>query len=126
MWRTFTFALALSLAGLGPVPLSVCALLSFQFAECETPGTQSLCDRINVHESGPQLDSVPDTSCCHITKAPLAEPQFEASDLSLLPPPAPALDSIAALADAEKEYPIEVVKDISPPPIQPLLCTFLI
>jgi hypothetical protein len=126
MRRTITLALALSLAGLGPVPLSVCALVSFQLAECETPSAQSLCEQMDMHQSGSQLDSVADTSCCHIAKAPLPESQFVASDLSLLPAPALALHSIVAPASAEKELSADVVQDISPPPLQPLLCTFLI
>jgi hypothetical protein len=128
MRRTFTLALALSLAGLGPVPLSACALVFFQLAECETPSAQSLCEQMDMHQSGSQLDSVPDTSCCHIAKAPLPESQFEASDLTLLPAPtsAVALDLVAESASAEKEHLADVVQDISPPPLQPLLCTFLI
>lgn len=35
-------------------------------------------------------------------------------------------DSMAALAVAESQNPTDVVADFSPPPIHPLLCTFLI
>ena len=126
MRRAVIIALALGLTALGPVPLSVCALLSSQLAECETPNTQSLCEQMNIDSRGPQFDSMPDTSCCHITKAPLPASQFEASDLSFLPALAPVPDSIAALAVADNDYPPVVLQDISPPPIQPLLCTFLI
>src|SRR2546422_6954026 len=39
-----------SLVGLGTGPLSACALLTSQLAECATPQTQPQCDQMNMDE----------------------------------------------------------------------------
>jgi ABC-type lipoprotein release transport system permease subunit len=55
MRRILSLVIVLGLAGLGPVPLSACALFSAQLAECATPKTQSRCNQMNMDESGAQL-----------------------------------------------------------------------
>jgi hypothetical protein len=123
--RSLTFALALSLVGLGPVPLSACALLSSKLAECATPKTQSRCDQMNMDESGTQLVATSDTSCCFISKAPIPQLQYKASGLSLaapiaIPDPTPDTPRI------QRVPPALIVQDLSPPTLQSLLCTLLI
>src|SRR5947209_20330459 len=86
MRRSLIFGLALSLVGLGTGPLSACALLTSKLAECATPQTRSQCDQMNMDESGTQLVTAPDTSCCFVSKAPIPELQYKATDLSLAAP----------------------------------------
>jgi hypothetical protein len=123
--RSLIFTLALSLVGLGPVPLSACALLSSKLAECATPKTQSRCDQMNMDESGTQLVTALDTSCCSISKAPIPQLQYKASDLSLAAPIA-VLDSTGDTPRIQRLPPAVIVHDLSPPSLQSLLCTFLI
>jgi hypothetical protein len=123
--RSLIFALALSLVGLGPVPLSACALLSSKLAECATPKTQSRCDQMNMDESGKQLIAASDTSCCFISKAPIPQLQYKASDLSLAAPIA-VLDPTGDAPRIQFLLPVLTVQDLSPPSLQSLLCTFLI
>jgi hypothetical protein len=125
MRRILIFGMALSLVGLGPMPLSACALFSSQLAECATPKTQSQCDQMNMDESGTQLVSASDTSCCFISKAPIPQLQKKASDLSLAAPIA-VLDPTGDTPRIQRLLPVLIVHDLSPPTLQSLLCTFLI
>jgi len=123
--RILIFGLALSLVGLGPVPLSACALLSSKLAECATPQTQSQCDKMNMHESGTHFVAAPDGSCC-FAKAPLPVSQYKSSDLSLASAREVAPGPIGDAPHVQNMYPAVSVQDTSPPGLQSLLCTFLI
>ncbi|SRR6266849_2477765 len=123
--RSLIFALALSLVGLGQVPLSACALLTSQLAECATPKTQSRCDQMNMDASGTQLVSASDTSCCSISQAPIPQSQFKGSDFSLAAPIA-VLDPTGDTPRRQRLLPVVIVHDLSPPSLQSLFCTFLI
>jgi hypothetical protein len=123
--RTLIFALALSLVGLGTGPLSACALFSSQPAECATPNTQSQCDKMNMDESGTQLVPAPDTSCCSISQAPISQSQFKGSDLSLAVP-VTVLDPTGDAPFIRPLQHVAIVQYLSPPPLQSLLCIFLI
>jgi hypothetical protein len=123
--RSLILALALTLVGLGPVPLSACALLSSKLDECATPKTQSQCDQMNMDESGIQLIAASDTSCCFISKAPIPQLQYKACDLSLAAPIA-VLDPTGDTPRIQLLPPVLMVQDPSPPSLQSLLCTFLI
>jgi fermentation-respiration switch protein FrsA (DUF1100 family) len=125
MRRSLIFALALSLVGLGPAPLSACALLSWKLAECATPQTQPQCDQMNMDESGTQLVAALDTSCCFISKAPIPQLQYKASDVSVAAPIA-VLDPTGDTRRIQRLLPVRIVQDLSPPTLQSLLCTFLI
>jgi len=125
MRRSVIFVLALSLVGLGPVPLSACAVLSSKLAECATPKTQSQCDQMNMDESGTQFVAAPGTSCCVASKAPIPRLQYRASDLSLVVPIA-ILDPTGDSPRIQRLPSVLVVQDLSPPSVQSLLCTFLI
>lgn len=117
--------LALSLAGLGPVPLSACALLSSKLAECAAPETQSQCDKMNADENGPRLTVASDTSCCLLT-APIPVPQFNASGVSTAPPPLAVGGPMVSTLQVQGVRPAISVPDAPPPGLQSLLCTFLI
>ena len=123
--RSLILALALSLVGPGPVPLSACALLSSKMAECATPESQSRCNHMNMDESGTRLVAASDASCCLISKAPIPQLQYKASDLSLATPVV-VIDPTADAPRSQPLLPAEIVQDLSPPPLRSLLCTFLI
>ena len=124
--RGLIIALALSLAGLGPVPLSACALFSSKLVECATPKTESRCDQMNMDESGAKFAAGPDTSCCYISNAPLPESQYVAPELSLTATPAVVSDATRDLPRLQGVRLADVAQNLSPPPLQSLLCTFLI
>lgn len=123
--RILSTALALSLIGLGPVPLSACALFSSKAAECATPQTDSQCTKMNTEESGPHFAAAQDQSCC-LARAPLPLKQYKASALSVLAGPSAILDLVSAGRSTRDARPAPSNRDLSPPRIQSLLCTFLI
>ena len=119
------FTLVLSLVELGMGPLSSCALFSSKLAECATPETQLQCAQMNMDESDLQLVPASDTSCCSISQAPIPQPQFKGSDVSLAAPsviltPADDTPRVHSL------LPDPIAPDTSPPRLQSLLCIFLI
>jgi hypothetical protein len=117
--------LAVSLVGLGPVPFSACALLTSKLAECATPKTQSQCDKMNMDESAIQLVVASDTSCCIVSSAPIPQFQSKATDLSLAAR-IEVLDSTGDTPRIQQLPPALIVQDVLSPPLQSLLCTFLI
>jgi hypothetical protein len=125
MRRSFIFALALSLAGLGAIPLSECAFLSSKLAECATPQTQFQCDNMNMIKSDAPILKASERSCCILSGAPIPQSQHKTFELS------------AELANVGLDRPIDpprtqplppfsVVQNPSPPSFQSLHCTFLI
>jgi hypothetical protein len=124
MRRLLTLALSLTVAGMGPVPLSWCAILSSKLAECSTPKTESACDKMDMRDVGPTLVA-PNTACCGADNAPVAARQRQLAQPvpTMLPavtiPFAAILPTIAATWPAVERY-------LSPPPLRSLLCTFLI
>lgn len=125
MKRLLIFALALSLAGLGSVPLSACALFNSPLTECATAQTQSQCDHMNMEKNGVRLSAAPSASCCDLSKAPA--PQTNDEKLSAPLAAHVAVVNLTYDIPAVHRMPfVSVAKDISPPPAQSLLCTFLI
>jgi len=123
--RILFFGLALSLIGLGPVPLSACALLTSKLAECATPKTASRCNGMDMGESSTHLAAGSTTSCCSISKTPSAQLPSRATNFSATP----RISAFDATGDAPRSYGVPSVfplGDPSPPPLQSLLCTFLI
>jgi len=123
--RLLIFGLALSFVGVGAVPLSACALLTWKLAECATPKTESRCDQMNMAESGIQLVAASDTSCCIVSRAPIPQFQYKASDPSLAAR-IEVLDPTGDTPRIQQLPPVLNVQDLSPPSVQSLLCTFLI
>lgn len=126
MRRLLIFGLAVSLFGVGAGPLSACALLASKLTECATPETQPRCDHMNMDDSRPQVVAAPDKSCCSASQAPVSDSQSKASASSLAAF-VPVLQSIAAAPRAQQMRPaLQLLQAFSPPPLQSLLCTFLI
>lgn len=126
MRRLFILGLALSLLFMGAGPLSACALFASKLAECATPETQPRCDHMNMLDGGPQVVASPDRSCCSASQAPVSDSQSKASASSLAAF-VPVLQSIAAAPRAQQMRPaLQLLQAFSPPPLQSLLCTFLI
>ena len=126
MRRAIILGIMFGLVGLSLVPLSACALFSSKLAECASPKTQSRCDQMNMDESGIQLVAAPDTSCCLASNAPLPESQYKASDLSLTWGFETVPDPMGDRPRVQQLPPVLLEQDLSPPPLQSLLCTFLI
>jgi len=125
MKRLLIFVLALSLAGLGSVPLSACALFNSPLTECATPQTQSQCDHMNMEESGIRLSAASAASCCDLSKAPVQQAKHEKFSMPLA--------ARVVIVNSTHDVPavhrmpfVSLAKDISPPSAQSLLCTFLI
>ena len=124
--RLLISALVLGLTILAPGPTSLCALASSFVTECASPDTQTQCDQMDMGApSGPVL-AAQTASCCSMTQAPLPQARHELSS----PAPEPASASLAPLSAEtvilKNQTLVEVPKELSPPPLQPVLCTFLI
>ena len=126
MRRPLILVLALNLLGLGPVPLSACAIFSSQQVECATPATQSECDQMNMDDTDTNAAPVMDTSCCRPSSAPVPVSLQGSTELSLTSIPAHFVDSRWQLPQVEVQRPASIAKVFSPPPLHSLLCTFLI
>src|SRR5437773_6788433 len=75
MRRILSLLIALGLAGLGPLPVSACALVYSQPSECVTPQTQTNSTRMGMDQAEKQPVSVSPArqSCCVISETPFAE-----------------------------------------------------
>lgn len=124
--RTLIAALAMSLIGLGPVPLSACAIFSSKMAECATPQTKSRCDQMNMDESIPKVAAAPNAPCCSLSNAPVPATRQKMSDLSLTAVPNVVLGIEWKLPRTKEQQPTQIEQALSPPPLQSVLCTFLI
>ena len=121
-----TYALVLALLISAPSPVSLCALASSSASECASPQTQSECDRMDMGTECAPVVTAPAASCCAASQAPLPEAKNELSvpagesDLATVTVP------VAEALRFEIKNLSDVPKDVPPPPLQPLLCTFLI
>lgn len=80
---------------------------------------------MNMDESGTQLVAASDTSCCSISQAPIPQSQFKGTDVSLAAPTT-VLDPTGDAPLVRPLRTVAIMQDLSPPPLQSLLCTFLI
>jgi hypothetical protein len=124
--KAIILVIALGLAGVGSAPLTACALFSSQLTDCATPKTESHCEQMEMAETAVSSVAQQDASCCTITQAPLPEAQSVASGVSLGAVTSLSLGFPGSLSPAQGAPRSEVVPDLSPPPLQSLLCTFLI
>src|SRR5215831_8954439 len=124
MRRLLGMALALSLIGLGPVPLSACALLWSRAAECSTPGTESRCNEMNTSDTVTKLLAAPDASCCDLSRAPIPESQQNASKVSLAVTAVVNPEHAWIAPPIQREHVSYAGQDMSPPLLQSFLCTF--
>jgi hypothetical protein len=125
MRRVLIFGLAFNVFAAGFTPLSACALLSSQTAECAEAKTPSPCDQMYGPSAGTQLSRGSDKSCCVASQAPLPELQFKGVEVGPAVTIAVSQDtlSVPGVIPYSKFF---VVDNPSPPSIQSLLCTFLI
>jgi hypothetical protein len=126
MRRMLIFAIALGLIGLGPVPLSACALFYSQPAECATPQNHSLCERMEMDQSNGPSVAASSKACCLISEAPLPEAQYSSGNLSLAATPLIEYQAIREIPRTGNTQLGLLLQDLSPPPLQSVLCTFLI
>ena len=126
--RAAIFVLTVTLIGLGPVPLSACALSSSRLTECATPATQSHCDGMKMDEDGAtKVAALPNGFCCSFSNAPVStRGQKSPAPVLLTASPILAVSVTLQVPRAEQDRSTEIEYDIPPPPLQPLLCTFLI
>jgi|SRR5690242_1564625 len=125
MRRMLTLVLSVSLTGVGPVPLSLCAIFSSKLAECSTPTAQSPCDSMNMGESGTAVVA-PTGPCCNLDNAPVATRQHQFAQPLLTNSVALPVLSAVTLPGIERTWPNHIEESVSPPPLQSLLCTFLV
>lgn len=127
MRRTFSFVVALGLAGLGPLPVTPCALAHSQASECATLQTRTDCERMGMNQAEKPSVKVSPASktCCAMSEAPLPEVQIWSGDLHVATAPAAVSEAIAETVSNENPGFSDLFADLSSPPLQPLLCTFL-
>jgi hypothetical protein len=126
MRRVLIFTLALSMAGLGASPSSICALLSSKAAECATPQTAERCDRMDMENSGIKVSAAPNASCCALSQAPVPASQQNPSQASPVSVHAIVSESVWMSLPLLREGLPHAAPDVSPPLLQSFLCTFLI
>jgi hypothetical protein len=80
---------------------------------------------MNMQGRGAKLAALPDTSCCY-SNAPLPDSQYKASELSPAATHAVVADTTRQPLRIEEKRSADAAQDHSPPPLQSLLCTFLI
>jgi hypothetical protein len=126
MRRLFILVMAVTLAGLGQVPLSASALFSSDRIGCISPKIQFDCDDMNMDTSGTQLAPAENTSCCFVSGLPAQELQFVVSASSFASAPT-ATPVSAGDTPRVRIVPQDVPRhNFSPPASQSRLCTFLI
>jgi hypothetical protein len=128
MRSILSFVVALGLMGLGPLPLSACALVYSQQTECATPQTKTQCERMGMDqaEQASSKFSAASKNCCVVSHAPPPDARTWAGNFYLTAAPAIVSGVIVATQPFENERSRDVRQDLSPPRLQSLLCTFLI
>ncbi len=126
MRRILSFVVALGLAGIGPLPVSACALVYSQASECATPQTETRCERMGMDQAeGPSV-SASSKTCCVLSKAPLPDAQSGSKGMAVAPASAAISNVFVATPAVRSTWSHDLLPSLSPPPLQPLLCTFLI
>jgi hypothetical protein len=118
--------LALSMAGLGASPLSMCALVSSKAAECATAQTEARCDQMDMENSGIKVSTAPNVSCCALSQAPVPASQQNPSRASLVSVHGIVSESVRMSLPLLRGRLSYAARDVSPPLLQSFLCTFLI
>lgn len=126
MRKILSFLVALGLAVIG-LPVSACALAHSHARECATPQTKRNCERMGMgHAEGPPVSVANSSkSCCSISQAPAPETRTWAGSFSVAAVPALA-SNIFVVAVPFEILRSRAVNQDSSPPLQPVLCTFLI
>lgn len=126
--RIVALMVALGVAGLGPLQASACTMLHGRPSECATATTKTDCERMGMNrtEKSSLTVSSPTKSCCAISQAPLPEARTWAGSFAVAAPHALDSNVVAAVPSLERKWSSGIGGDFSPPPLQPVLCTFLI
>lgn len=128
MRRIFALMVALGVASLGPLQASACAMLHEQPSGCANAKTKTDCERMGMKETEKLTFAVsnPAKSCCAISQAPQPEAQTWVGSFAVAALPALSSDVVVATHSVDSTWSPEIAQDSSPPPLQSLLCTFLI
>jgi hypothetical protein len=126
MRRLFILVMAVTLGGLGQVPLSASALFSSNRVGCASAKIRHHCDNMNMNPSSPQLAAAENTSCCFVSGPPADESQFVVSAPTFAATPAANPASLGDTPRTRTLPPDIAWHDFSPPTSQSLLCIFLI
>ena len=126
MKRLLITVLVLGLAVACPNPLSLCALFSSAAGSCASMETQSQCDKMDMSEHAAQSITTRSASCCAVSQAPLPESKTEVSKTTVKLELTATLTSATNVVNSENVHPRSVPRELSPPPLRSLLCTFLI
>jgi hypothetical protein len=126
MRKILSFLIALGLAVIG-LPVSACALAHSQARECATPQTKGICERMGMGHTEEPPVSVANSgkSCCSISQAPAPQARTWAGSFAVAAVPALASNTFVVAGPFEILRSRTVNQDSSPP-LQPVLCTFLI
>lgn len=127
MRRILSSLIALGLAGLGSVPVSACALVHSHTSECATPQTKVVCEHMAMEQAqeAPLTVSNANKNCCAFLQAPLPEARTWAGSFAVAAVRAMASGVSVTTQVFQGPRSLEKATDSSPPPLQPLLCTFL-
>jgi len=125
--RLFILALALSLTGVGQLPVSACAIAHSRASECMTPQTKTDCERMEMdqQEEPSAKVSAGSKTCCVASEAPAPEAQTWSGSFSAVAVPALVSNIFVATQPFEPSWSRVASLDCSPP-LQSVLCTFLI
>src|SRR5215467_12584731 len=128
MRKLLSLLAALGLASLGSLPVSACAAVHSRVSECATPQTKAGCGHMGMeHAKEPPVSALRSSkTCCSISLPPRPEAQPWAGSFAVFAPPAMASGLIAVKPLLENAWSPDRAQDPSPPPLQSLLCTFLI
>lgn len=128
MRRILALMVALGVAGLGPQQASACSMLHGRLSGCATSTAKTDCERMGMKGTEKPTFSVsgPAKSCCAISQAPAPEAQTWAGSFAVAAPPAFSSGTIVTAQPLENAWSPDTRGNSSPPPLQPLFCTFLI
>jgi hypothetical protein len=125
--RSLILALALSVAGLGIVPDVLCGLVCARSAQM--PCCRTLTSLIGLQKRGGESSGDSTANCrmaCTFLRAPLQTSQHGEQGIVLLRAVANATVPLDTAPVNRAPHPQPSIQDTSPPPLQSLLCTFLI
>ena len=125
MKRVAICVLVLGLALLGPSPVSLCVLASSLVTDCASAETQSQCDQMDMGTHSSPALAASTVSCCAVSQAPVPETKSAPSIPALEQGPATISALAVKVVNFERGHLVDV-RRASPPPLQSLLCTFLI
>jgi hypothetical protein len=121
------FAITCGLLLMRPGPMSVCSLLSSMTGECAAADTHARCENMEMDMPAGQMVAARFASCCATLQAPLPELQHGTATTSLQQAPTASVVGIAETMRFDEAASMNIPQvDSSPPPLQTLLCTFLI